>query len=242
MGGFVSGNGKVDAVLWDLDGTLIDTSSSSLLSLVEILEEFGVSLDLAQITPIIEQQSHTGEKKDKGKWASTVLEMTGLKKLTAEELLKRWDEKMVQKRASIKALPGAIEVVKHLKECKIPQAIVTMSNARSVAVKRKQNEELFGMMDLILTSDDKRIKNRKPHPDCYLLASELLNVKSTRCVVVEDSPEGMRAGKSAGCKVVAVPAAWTKNMGRKLTTDFLITTLRDFPFRKLGLPKMRSIK
>ena len=55
MGGFVSGNGKVDAVLWDLDGTLIDTSSSSLLSLVEILEEFGVSLDLAQITPIIEQ-------------------------------------------------------------------------------------------------------------------------------------------------------------------------------------------
>ena len=126
MGGIISGR-KVDAVLWDLDGTLIDTSSSSLLSLVEILDEFGVSLDLAQLTPMIEQQSHTGEKKEKGAWASTVLEMTGLKKLTQEELLKAWDKKMTQKRASIKVMPGAIEVVRHLKKCNIPQAIVTMS-------------------------------------------------------------------------------------------------------------------
>jgi beta-phosphoglucomutase-like phosphatase (HAD superfamily) len=96
------------------------------------------------------------------------------------------------------------------------------------------------MMDLIITSDDKRIKNKKPYPDCYLLAAELLNVPSTKCVVVEDSPEGMRSGKSAGCKVVAVPAAWTKNTGRQLAKDFLITTLMDFPFGKLGIPKMRN--
>lgn len=70
MGGAIFASIKVDAVLWDLDGTLIDTSSSSLVALKEILEEdFTVSLDLAKLTPIIEQQSHTGEKRDKGDWA-----------------------------------------------------------------------------------------------------------------------------------------------------------------------------
>jgi len=96
MGGIISGN-NVDAVLWDLDGTLIDTSSSSLVSLQEILQEYSVNLDLAQLTPIIEQQSHTGEKKEKGDWASKVIEITGLK-VKPSELVKRWDAKMVKKR------------------------------------------------------------------------------------------------------------------------------------------------
>ena len=70
MGGVISGWSKVDAVLWDLDGTLIDTSSSSLVALKEILEEdFTVSFDLAKVTPIIEQQSHTGKKREKWDWA-----------------------------------------------------------------------------------------------------------------------------------------------------------------------------
>jgi len=147
--------------------------------------------------------------------------------------------RFTRRRAKIEIMPGAMEVVCHLKKLKIPQAIVTMSNSRAVSVKRKQHEELFSMMNLIITSDDPRVKNRKPHPDCYLVAAEALNVKCVKCVVVEDSPEGMRSGKSAGCKVIAVPAAWTKNMGRHLTCDFLLTSLMDFPFKKLGLPKMR---
>lgn len=144
---------------------------------------------------------------------------------------------MLKKRSKIEVLPGAMECVRHLKACKIPQAIVTMSNSRAVAVKRKQHRELFDHMEVVITSDDRRVKNRKPHPDCYLVAAEVLGVKSTKSVVVEDSPEGMRAGKSAGCTVVAVPAAWTKNLGRKLPSDHLITSLVDFPFTKLGIPQ-----
>ena len=60
--------------------------------------------------------------------------MTGLK-ISSEELIKKCDAKMLKKRSKIEVLPGAMECVRHLKACKIPQAIVTMSNSRAVAVK-----------------------------------------------------------------------------------------------------------
>jgi beta-phosphoglucomutase-like phosphatase (HAD superfamily) len=299
MGGIISGTLPIDAVLWDLDGTLIDTSSSSLHALSEILEENEISLTINQLAPIIEQNmavsaSPSGEKKDKESWAREVLKLTSsTTTLSASDLVKKWDDKMLKRRSEIKLLPQALELVQHFHKHNIPQAIATMSNAKAVAVKKHAQPELFKIIgkvfaavtfgpaaavpyiirsspkplvvlgcirsaraidftilvymavtshcyyiiltrrfaprltplllrlaslvaETIVTSSDREVKNRKPHPDCWFVAASRLNVKTHRCVIIEDSPEGMRSGVSAGAKVVGVPAAWSnkKTIGR----------------------------
>ncbi|GMH63678.1 hypothetical protein TL16_g03778 [Triparma laevis f. inornata] len=250
MGGLVSRSHPIDAVLWDLDGTLIDTSSSSLHALAEILEENEITLTINQLAPIIEQNmavsaSPTSVKKDKESWAREVLKLTNSStNLTASDLVKKWDDKMLQRRSEIKLLPYALELVHHFKKHNIPQAIATMSNAKAVAVKKHAQPELFKIIETIVTSSDPDVKNRKPHPDCWFVAASRLNVKTHRCVIIEDSPEGMRSGVSAGAKVVGVPAAWSdkKKIGRGVKVDFMLENgLGDFPCERFGLPKLPRI-
>ena len=243
MGGFTSRT-RPQAVLWDLDGTLIDTSSSSLETLREIIMEEGGNLELNTLVPIIEQQAAilTGKKaskKSKESWACEVLKVTKLdSKLSSEALVKKWDDRMVTKRADIKLMPMALEIVKHLHSLRIPQAIATMSNSRAVSVKKRAHPELFDFMETVITSDDTEVRHRKPAPDCWLVAASRLEKQIGRCVVVEDSPEGMRSGFAAGAKVIGVPAAWSNpsKIGRGVKVDFMLSNgLRDFPFKDLGL-------
>ena len=116
MGSFVSSSVPCDAVLWDLDGTLIDTSSASMETLRELVLELGGELELSTLVPIVEQQSaiNTGKKATnagKEAWALEVLRVTSLEaKLSPAALVKKWDERMVKKRADIQLMPGAMEV------------------------------------------------------------------------------------------------------------------------------------
>ena len=120
-----------------------------------------------------------------------------------------------------------------------------MSNSRAVAVKKRAHLDLFNMMEIVVTSDDPDVRNRKPAPDCWLTAAQRLSKKCTRCVVVEDSPEGMRSGFAAGAKVVGIPAAWTspEKIGRGVKVDYMLQGgLKDFPFKAFGLPPLPPTK
>mmetsp|Transcript_568 Transcript_568/g.1014 ORF Transcript_568/g.1014 Transcript_568/m.1014 type:complete len:253 (-) Transcript_568:30-788(-) len=233
--------------LWDLDGTLIDTSSASMITLQQLIVELGGKLELSTLVPIVEQSAaiSTGQKATKSSkehWAQQVLRVTGLEaKLTPAALVKKWEDRMIKKRADIQLMPGAMEVVSHLHNLGIPQAIATMSNSRSVAIKQRAHPEIFDLMDVVVTSDDPDVRNRKPAPDCWLTAAQRLKKKCTRCVVVEDSPEGMRSGFAAGARVVGVPAAWTspEKIGRGVKVDYMLQRgLLDFPFKQFGLPPL----
>lgn len=114
------------------------------------------------------------------------------------------------------ALPGAVELLRALApEC---WAIVT-SCTRTLAEVRIHASGAPRPRFLV-SSDD--VRNGKPSPEPYLHAAELLCVPARRCVVVEDAPAGVRAGKAAGCRVVALgttmPAAEMQEAG----ADWLI--------------------
>jgi pseudouridine 5'-phosphatase len=248
MGGGCS-TAPLQAVLWDLDGTLIDTSRSSFNALLDILTEHlkknKILLDIpaGELLPLIGNNSSVSgaQWQHKGDWAKVALEMCKLEKIvTPKQLIKQWEGVMLTRRAEIPLLPGALELVKHFKAAGIPQAIATMSSKKAVDSKRKINEELFSYMNLIVCGDDKEVKNRKPAPDIYLVAAARLNVSTANCVVIEDSPEGMRSGFAAGCKVVGVPGAWMnlKLIGRGVKCDYMIKSLEQFPCHKFGLKKL----
>lgn len=75
-------------------------------------------------------------------------------------------------------------------------------------------------MDTLVTADD--VTHGKPHPDPYLRAAHLLGVDPTRCVVFEDAPSGLAAGRAAGCVTVGLPGTHAL---ADLTADVLLPSL-----------------
>lgn len=267
MGGAL-GRSRPAAILWDLDGTLLDTSSSSFHALTDVLasllREHAVAgaPPFEALLPVLspgdeavslpppsrdekERADEDGVKRPaKHAWAKIALDMFHLSAHeTPAGLVSKWESAMIKRRAAIPLLPGAIELVRHFKELGVPQAIATMSSSASCAAKRRNNGELFGLVDALVCGDDREVRHRKPHPDIFLVAASRLNVSAADCVVVEDSVEGMRAGFAAGATVVGVPAAWVKdNLGNGVKANYLVTSLLNFPLAKLGLPPLPKVK
>lgn len=115
------------------------------------------------------------------------------------------DERFNELVKTVAPLPGAVELVRWLKEtAQVPVAIATSSNAEYVAVKRAANEELFSLVDAVITGDDVRIGAGKPAPDIFLLGAEAISVAPEACVSVEDSVAGTAAAAAAGMWVASL--------------------------------------
>ena len=98
----------------------------------------------------------------------------------------------------LRAAPGAAALLRQLSEAQ--RAIVT-SGSRAVATLRLRTAGL-PIPDVFVTAGD--VKQGKPYPEGYLMAAGRLGVAPSDCVVVEDSPPGVAAGKAAGMRVIAV--------------------------------------
>ncbi len=99
-------------------------------------------------------------------------------------------------------LPGAKELLEYLKENNFGRVLVTSSNEKKMEHLREELPELESMFTGIVTAD--KIKNSKPDPEGYLLGASILGVNPSRCVVFEDSRQGVKAGNASGAFVVAL--------------------------------------
>lgn len=114
-----------------------------------------------------------------------------------------WERNLSTYCDRVQACPGAAELVEQLAAAGIPMAIATSSRQSSVAKKRKNHEAMFQQFGAIVCGD--QVSNGKPAPDIYIKAAQELGVDANECLVVEDALTGVRAGKAAGCTVMAVP-------------------------------------
>ncbi len=189
----------IDAVLFDLDGTLVD----SMWVWSEIDREFFASHQLefpASLNQDIEGMGFT-------ETAEFFVEHFGLEE-SVEEIKALWNEMALEKyRTKVMPKPGAVAFLDDLKERGIRMGIAT-SNSMLLVETFLKAHHLEGYFDAITTACD--VKKGKPSPEVYLVTAEKLNVDPQRCLVFEDILMGIRAGKNAGMRVCTIADDYSK--------------------------------
>ncbi|MEU7838756.1 MULTISPECIES: HAD family phosphatase [unclassified Nonomuraea] len=209
----------MEAVFFDMDGLLVDSEKVWLEIETEVMARLGGEWTL-------DHQAHLVG----GSMERTVAYMLAVSgsSVSPEDLREWMIDGMVARLADgVELMPGASELLDAVREEGIPVALVT-SSLREIAdaVLKGVGRDRF---DAIVTADD--VTRTKPDPEPYLTAAELLGVDPVRCVVLEDSPNGVAAATAAGCAVVGVPSLLPIDPapGRLVVpslTDVTIPTLR----------------
>ena len=120
---------------------------------------------------------------------------------------------------------GFEDFVKELRKQGFKTAVVTSSNHPKMESVYRKHPEFQQLFDTILTSED--FEYSKPHPNCYLKAAARLGVEANRCVVFEDSFNGLKSGRAAGMYVVGVATTNTAESIANLS-DIQISDYRNF--------------
>ncbi|MFJ8791719.1 HAD family hydrolase [Streptomyces sp. NPDC102462] len=184
----------LQAVLLDMDGTLVDTEGFWWEVEVEVFAALGHTLD--------QSWRHVVVGGPMTRSAGFLIEATGADITLAElsVLLNEGFEDRIGR--TLPLMPGAIRLLAELYEQEIPTALVSASHRRIIdRVMVSLGPHHFG---LSIAGDE--VSRTKPYPDPYLLAAAGLGVDPARCAVVEDTATGVAAAEAAGCRVVAVPS------------------------------------
>lgn len=209
---------NMKGVLFDLDGTLVDSMWMWKSIDIEYLGQFHISLP--------EDLQEAIEGKSFSETALYFKERFSIPQ-SLEEIKEEWNRmawEKYEREVSIK--PGALEFLKDLKARGIKMAIAT-SNSRAIA---EMVTEVHGIRDLfgtIVTGCE--VAFGKPYPDVFLKAAGELKVEPEHCLVFEDIPNGILAGKKAGMKVCAVEDDYSRNLSEKKRkmADYYIKTYDD---------------
>lgn len=184
----------IQAVIFDIDGTLVDSMGVWYDIDVEYFKLLGIPMP-ATIQKDIEGMSFT-------ETAIYFKETFHITDKTIEDIKLDWIRMAHEKYLyEIKEKPGAGEYINFLKERGIKTGCAT-SNDRNLALAALQPHGWLEKMDAVRTACE--VNAGKPAPDIYLKVAEDLGVAPENCLVFEDIPNGMRAGKAAGMTVVGV--------------------------------------
>ncbi|WP_372018942.1 HAD family hydrolase [Pseudoxanthomonas sp. 10H] len=182
-----------DAVIFDMDGLMLDSERAINACMAQAARDLGHALPDALWLKMI----GGGD----GLCRRLVSEQIG--EAAADVLLERSEllyDAVAD--AGIDHRPGIVELLEWLVARGIPRAVAT-STRRPLAMRKLQAAGLLGYFDAVCTSSD--VPRPKPAPDVYLLAASTLGVGPARCLVLEDSPTGVRAALAAGMTPVQVP-------------------------------------
>ena len=184
----------MDAVIFDLDGTLVD----SMWVWRAVDQEFYDKYDLTEPENFYEQM----EGKSYTEVAQLYVDSFPQLHTTVDRLKEEWTKMTYEKYANEVALKkGADEFIFHIKEMGKKLAIAT-SNTKELVKAVLAHYGLLDSFDFICTSCEAGAG--KPAPDVYLMAADRLQVNPENCLVFEDIPNGILAGKNAGMTVCAV--------------------------------------
>jgi HAD superfamily hydrolase (TIGR01509 family) len=185
--------GHPAAVLWDMDGTLVDTEPYWSDVEYEIAARYGGSWSHEHALKLV-----GNDLIDSARYIREHMGIDVEPAQIVEELLDGVVERVARQ---VPWRPGAVELLAGLADLGVPCALVTMSYRRFVAPILSTLPP--GTFDVVVTGD--AVSRGKPHPEPYLTAARQLGLPAGDCLAVEDSNTGARSAEAAGCTVLVVP-------------------------------------
>jgi pseudouridine-5'-monophosphatase len=217
---------RINAVIFDMDGLLLDTEGIYTQVTQVISDRYGGRTFDWQF-----KQNTIGlGAYDLASYIVQVLELP----ISPEDFLEQRTPLMNQRFPHAAAMAGAEALVRYLSAKGVPIAVGTSSSRHYFDLKISQHP-WFGLFDAIVTADDPQVSAAKPAPDIFLVAAQRLGVDPAQCLVFEDSPFGVTAAKAAGMYAVAIPDPAMPDE-KFLHADRRLRSLEAFEPHQWGLP------
>jgi HAD superfamily hydrolase (TIGR01509 family) len=199
------------AVLWDMDGTLVDTEPNWTVAELALADRHGGTWSAAQGLELVGFDLLDA--------ARVIREGMGIDLAPEQIVDEMLDHVIDQVEHEVPWRPGSRELLLSLREADVPCALVTMSYTRFV---KPILESLpVGTFSAVVTGDS--VARGKPHPEPYLTAARELDVLAGECLAIEDSDTGATSAEAAGCTVLCAPLHVEVPPGpRRVFTDSLV--------------------
>lgn len=183
----------MSAILFDMDGTLIDSEPLWLKAEIEVMAEVGCHWDEQDQINCLGGPAERTERYMQER--SQYIKPYGY-------FINRLHEVMRARITNeLDLIPNALSLLKECKDAGIKTALVTASSRDLMTIVLKRFPP--GTFDVVVSGDD--VEKSKPDPAPYLLAAKQLSVDILKCLVLEDSITGVQSGLSSGAKVIGIP-------------------------------------
>jgi sugar-phosphatase len=213
----------INAVIFDMDGLLIDSEPLWRIAEIDILTPVGV--------PMTEEMAFS----TMGMRTDEVVEHWHARYPWVEPSLKEVEAQIVARvielvRERGRALPGVYDVIDQLTARSMPLAIASSSSSEIIAAVIEQIG-LVGRFQVVQSAEHEPFG--KPHPGVYIAAARGLNVAPSNCLAFEDSANGVLAAKSARMRCIAIPEHAFREDRRFLIADAILNSMTEFDMTML---------
>lgn len=208
-----------EAVIFDMDGTLIASTEADYLAWKKLFEEHNKSLSFREYVPLLGIKS--------AEVISRCLQLEGESLNAALKRKFTYFEEVIEANG-IHPVPHADMFLQNVKQYPVKLALATSSRREKMKLVMQQMNFLK-YFDLIVTGEE--VLNGKPFPDIFLIAAQRLGVSPDKCLVIEDAVNGVEAAKNANMKCIAITTTHASHLLEK--ADLIIPTFEKADLKDL---------
>ncbi len=205
---------EINAIIFDMDGVLVDSEPIHEKAEMEVCHEFGMEV------PKSEWDGFRGKKLE------DIFSYVSKKYGSGNEPIEKMIERKIQLYLAyalqdMELIPGVCEFLDRLKKSQKYRYALTTSGRRIQQHKILEKYKLENFFEIMVAADD--VKNGKPNPEPYLVIIAKLNEIPARCLVIEDSDNGIISAKAAGCQACGITTTFSEDRLRSVGSDMIVS-------------------
>ena len=208
---------KYQSIIFDMNGVIVDDEPIHVLTDIETCETFGLNVPSTEWPKVKGWKVEEIFKKFAELYGQAPIDVGQMVAYKTAAYLKITESKL-------EPIPGALKFIELSRQLfpKVGLATSTLKVLQEFVFKKFNLASFF---DVVITAED--LSKGKPDPEAYLLTAKKLGVKPENCLVIEDSINGVVAGKRAGCTVLAVTTSYNQEQLKLAGADYVFDNFQE---------------